>query len=38
VRTVISCPRALICDECIELCVEILEDEIGPDWRSETPS
>lgn len=37
VRKVISSPYALICDECVDLCVEILEDDIGPDWRSDAP-
>ena len=34
VRKVIAGPDALICDECVDLCVEVLEDEIGEDWRS----
>jgi hypothetical protein len=33
VRRVISGPGVLICDECVVLCVEILEEEIGEDWR-----
>jgi len=24
----------LICDECVALCVEILDDEFGDDWRT----
>jgi hypothetical protein len=34
VRKVIVGPDALICDECVDLCVEVLEEEIGEDWRS----
>ncbi len=33
VRRVIAGPGVLICNECVDLCVEILEDEIGEDWR-----
>jgi ClpX C4-type zinc finger len=33
-RKVIAGPEALICDECVDLCVEGLEEEIGEDWRS----
>jgi hypothetical protein len=33
VRRVIAGPGVLICDECVDLCVEILEEEIGDDWR-----
>jgi len=32
-RTIIEGPSALICDECVELCVEVLEDRLGEDWR-----
>ena len=33
VRKLIASPSALICDECVVLCVEILEDQLGTDWR-----
>ena len=33
VRKLIAGPSALICDECVVLCVEILEEQIGTDWR-----
>jgi hypothetical protein len=34
VRKVIAGPHVLICDECVALCVEILDDEFGDDWRT----
>jgi hypothetical protein len=34
VRKVIAGPPgALICEDCVDLCVEILEEEIGEEWR-----
>jgi hypothetical protein len=35
VREVIAGPHVLICDECVALCVEILEEVIGENWREE---
>lgn len=34
VRKVIAGPLLAICDECIALCVELLDDEFGDDWRT----
>jgi len=34
VRKVIAGPLLAICDECVALCVEILDDEFGDDWRA----
>jgi hypothetical protein len=34
VPKVIAGPHVLICDECVALCVEILDDEFGDDWRT----
>jgi hypothetical protein len=28
-------PGVYICDECVALCVEILEEQIGESWREE---
>ena len=34
-RRLIAGPGVYVCDECVALCVEILEDEIGETWREE---
>ena len=34
VRKVIAGPLLAICDECVALCVELLDDEFGDDWRT----
>ena len=34
-RKLIAGPGVYICDECVALCVEILEEEIGESWREE---
>jgi ATP-dependent Clp protease ATP-binding subunit ClpX len=34
VAKLIAGPSVWICNECVALCVEILEDELGPDWDS----
>jgi ClpX C4-type zinc finger len=31
----IAGPSVHICDECVDLCVEILEEEVGESWREE---
>jgi hypothetical protein len=33
-RRVIAGPLLAICDECVAACVEILEDQLGDDWRT----
>ncbi len=33
VRKIISGPFALICDQCVSACVEVLEEQLGDDWR-----
>jgi ATP-dependent Clp protease ATP-binding subunit ClpX len=33
VRKMIAGPKVAICDECVDLCVEIMEEEVGEDWR-----
>ena len=33
VAKLVAGPGVYICDECVGLCVEILEEEIGEDWR-----
>jgi ATP-dependent protease Clp ATPase subunit len=30
----IAGPVNAICDECVDLCVEVPEEELGDDWRS----
>lgn len=35
VRRLIAGPGIYICDECVALCVELMEEEVGPDWREE---
>jgi ClpX C4-type zinc finger len=35
VRRLIAGPGIYICDECVALCVEVMEEEAGPDWREE---
>ena len=35
VRRLIAGPGIYICDECVALCVEVMEEEVGPDWREE---
>ena len=35
VKKLIAGPGVYICDECVALCVEILEEEIGEHWREE---
>jgi ClpX C4-type zinc finger len=37
VRKVIAGPTSAICDECVALCVEVLEEELGDDWRAPPP-
>jgi len=34
VRKIITGPTSAICDECVDLCVEVLDEELGDDWRS----
>jgi hypothetical protein len=34
-RKLIAGPGVFVCDECVALCVEILEEEIGESWREE---
>jgi ClpX C4-type zinc finger protein len=34
VRKVIASPLLAICDECVALCAELLDDEFGDDWRT----
>jgi hypothetical protein len=34
-RKLIAGPGVYICDECVALCVEILEEEVGENWREE---
>jgi len=36
VTRLIAGPGIYICDECIALCVDIMEEESGPDWHEET--
>jgi ATP-dependent Clp protease ATP-binding subunit ClpX len=36
VEKLIKGPAVQICDECVELCVEIIEEEI-PNWRARIP-
>jgi ClpX C4-type zinc finger len=35
VRRLIAGPGVYVCDECVALCVELMEEEVGPDWREE---
>ena len=35
VRPLIAGPGVYVCDECVALCVELVEEEVGPDWREE---
>src|SRR5690625_1674999 len=35
VRKLVAGPGVYICDECIELCAEIVEEELGPDHEIE---
>jgi len=35
VRRLIAGPGIYVCDECVALCVEVMEEEGGPDWREE---
>lgn len=35
VRRLIAGPGVYVCDECVALCVELMEDEVGPDWREQ---
>jgi hypothetical protein len=35
VDRLIAGPDIYICDECVSLCVEIMEDEVGPNWREQ---
>jgi ClpX C4-type zinc finger len=35
VRRLIAGPGIYVCDECVALCVELMEEEVGPDWREE---
>jgi Na+-transporting methylmalonyl-CoA/oxaloacetate decarboxylase gamma subunit len=34
-RRLIAGPGVYVCDECVALCVDILEEEIGESWREE---
>jgi Na+-transporting methylmalonyl-CoA/oxaloacetate decarboxylase gamma subunit len=34
-RKLIAGPGVYVCDECVALCVEILQEEIGENWREE---
>jgi hypothetical protein len=33
VRKLLGSAGVAICDECVSLCADILEAELGPDWR-----
>jgi ATP-dependent Clp protease ATP-binding subunit ClpX len=33
VRKLLGSAAVAICDECVSLCADILEAELGPDWR-----
>jgi hypothetical protein len=33
VRKLLGTSTVAICDECVSLCADILEAELGPDWR-----
>jgi hypothetical protein len=33
VGRLIAGPDVYVCDECVALCVELMEEEVGPDWR-----
>jgi hypothetical protein len=35
VSRLIAGPGVSICDECVALCVEVMEEEVGPGWREE---
>ena len=35
VKKLIAGPGVYICDECVALCVEILEEVMGESWREE---
>ncbi len=35
VDRLIAGPDIYICDECVALCVEVMEEEVGPDWREQ---
>jgi hypothetical protein len=35
VRRLIAGPGVYVCDECVALCVELMEEEVGPDWREQ---
>ena len=35
VGRLIAGPGVYICDECVALCVELMEEEVGPDWREQ---
>ena len=37
VRKIIAGPTSAICDECVDLRVEVLEEELGDDWRAPPP-
>ena len=34
VHKIITGPTSAICNECVDLCVEVLDEELGDDWRS----
>ena len=34
VHKIIAGPTSAICDECVDLCVELLDEELGDDWRA----
>ena len=33
VRSLIAGPFVFICDECVAMCINILEDQFGSDWN-----
>lgn len=35
VGRLIAGPGVYVCDECVALCVELMEEEVGPDWREQ---
>ena len=37
VHKIITGPTSAICNECVELCVEVLDEEHGDDWRAPPP-
>jgi hypothetical protein len=37
VKKIIAGPTSAICDECVDLCAEILDEDLGDDWRGPPP-